>query len=192
MQTGAFCLEDVLADEPITQTMHVSLVSRAQAGDKTAFEQLYHENVGRVFAVCIRIVADRNRAEELTQDVFVRVWQSLRSFKGESLFSSWLHRVAVNVVLTDMRSERRRRARVFSSDDLESLDAGYSPPLPGTRMDLENAIATLPPQARTIFVLHDIEGYKHGEIAEQMGLAVGTTKAQLHRARTLLKEVLGT
>lgn len=185
MQTGALRLEDVL-----TEDVQPSLVVRAQAGDTGAFRQLYDDNVGRVFAVCLRIVANHARAEELTQDTFVQAWQTLGSFKGESLFSSWLHRVAVNVVLMNMRSERRRTARVFSSDALEGLSGGSSPQT-GTALDLEHAIGRLPPQARTTFVLHDIEGYTHEEIAEHMELAVGTTKAQLHRARTLLKEMLG-
>ncbi len=186
MQTGALRLEDVLAVDA-----QPSLVARAQAGDTAAFRQLYDENVGRVFAVCVRMVANTARAEELTQDAFVQAWQTLGSFKGESLFSSWLHRVTVNVVLMNMRSERRRTAKVFSSGTWEEMDAGSSPQT-GTAMDLEQAIADLPPQARITFVLHDVEGYTHEEIASQMGLAVGTTKAQLHRARTLLKEALGT
>lgn len=185
MQTGALRLEEVL-----TEDAQSSLVVHAQAGDTGAFRQLYDDNVGRVFAVCLRIVANHARAEELTQDTFVQAWQTMGSFKGESLFSSWLHRVAVNVVLMNMRSDRRRTARVFSSDALEDFDEGCTPHT-GTTMDLENAIAALPQQARTTFVLHDIEGYTHEEIAEQMELAVGTTKAQLHRARTLLKEMLG-
>lgn len=187
MQTGALCLEGVLAEPEGTEP--ANLVQQAQAGDRDAFERLYYEHVGRVFAVCFRIVADRARAEELTQDTFVLAWEKLASFKGESLFSSWLHRVAVNVVLMDIRSARRRTSKIFASDELEELEAG-SPSHVGVRMDLERAIASLPPQARTIFVLHDIEGYKHEEIAAQMQLAVGTTKAQLHRARTLLKEAL--
>lgn len=112
------------------------------------------------------------------------------SFRGESAFSSWLHRVAINVVLVDIRSTRRREARVLPTDDLTMYDDAENVAAPGEALDLENAIASLPPQARTIFVLHDIEGYRHEEIAELLGLAVGTCKAQLHRARMLLKEVL--
>lgn len=165
-------------------------VRQAQLGDQKAFEQMYRENLGRVYAVCLRICADRARAEELTQDVFVRTWQMLPTFRGESAFSSWLHRLTVNVVLVDFRSQRRRTARVQLSEDLEQYDGPEQAAPLGTAMDLEDGIAKLPPQARAIFVLHDIEGYKHEEIAEQLGLAVGTCKAQLHRARKLLKEVL--
>ena len=166
------------------------LVHRAQKGDVRAFEELYREHVGRVFAVCLRMVGNSRRAEELTQDAFVRVWEMIGSFRGESAFSSWLHRVAVNVVLVDIRSSKRYQSRVESTDDLESHDQPDGGRSHGERLDLEKAIAGLPPQARAIFVLYDIEGFKHEEIAEQMGLAVGTTKAQLHRARRLLREVL--
>lgn len=167
-----------------------SLVHRAQAGDYRAYEALYRLHVDRVHAVCLRMAANRSWAEELTQDAFVRAWEMIGSFRGESLFSSWLHRVAVNVVLVAMRGKRRMLARIFTTENLHIFDSEASVPHPGTTMDLEEAIAGLPPQARIIFVLHDVEGYKHEEIAEQMGLAVGTTKAQLHRARRILREVL--
>ena len=176
--------------ESTERTNLTSAVLLAQRGDRKAFEQLYRENVGRVYAVCIRICGDSTRAEELTQDVFVRTWQMLPSFRGESAFSSWLHRLAVNVVLVDFRSQRRRTARVQTTEDLEQYDIPEHATSPNTSIDLEDAMKRLPPQARTIFVLHDIEGYKHEEIAKQLELAVGTCKAQLHRARKLLKEVL--
>lgn len=166
------------------------IILRAQRGDTKAFEQLYREHVGRVYAVCVRILADGKLAEELTQDVFVRAWQTLPGFRGEAAFSSWLHRLAVNVVLVYFRTERRREARITPVDDLSSIERGGDTHPAGDRMDIEDAIAGLPPRARAIFVLHDIEGYKHEEIAEQLGLAVGTSKAQLHRARKLLMEVL--
>lgn len=165
-------------------------VALAQRGDRKAFEHLYREHVGRVYAVCVRILANGPKAEELTQDVFVRAWQMLPGFRGEAAFSSWLHRLAVNVVLVHLRTEKRREARVTAVDDLTSFDRAQNSGSPGGNVDLEQAIAGLPLQARTIFVLHDIEGYKHKEIAEQLGLAVGTSKAQLHRARKLLMEVL--
>ncbi|MBI4417655.1 MAG: RNA polymerase sigma factor [Ignavibacteriales bacterium] len=165
-----------------------SIVRRAQGGDTAAFELVYREHVGTVYALCLRMVADAGRAEELTQDVFVKVWQSLAGFRGESAFSSWLHRVAVNVVLTDIRSGRRYGQYVMSVDNLEQHDRGG--PEAGSNLDLEDAIRNLPPQARAIFVLHDIEGFKHQEIAKAMDIAVGTAKAQLHRARKLLREAL--
>ena len=183
-------MEHRVTGDSKNRTGLTSLVGRAQRGDRVAFEQIYHEHVGRVYAVCLRILADTRRAEELTQDVFVRAWQMIGSFRGESALTTWLHRLAVNVVLNEMRTERRRTARVIRSDDLSSLDTGEKTSPIGTTIDLEQAIGKLPPQARIIFVLHDIEGYQHDEIAQQMGLASGTTKAQLHRARMLLREML--
>lgn len=171
-------------------TRDAALVQRAQAGDTSAFEALYRAHVGRVYAVCLRMTADETRAVDLTQDTFVRAWQRLGSFRGESAFSSWLHRVAVNVVLVALRSERRRTARVQTTDDLDAFDAPGCNPTPGTAMDLEQAIAALPPQARTVLVLHDVEGYRHHEIADMMDIATGTSKAHLHRARRLLKRFL--
>ncbi len=157
---------------------------------KTAFEQVYRENVGRVYALCLRLTADPSRAEELTQDVFVKAWQKLDSFRGESALSSWLHRIAVNTAFQSQRSEKRREARIRPEGGLSMHSAAGAIDTTGLRMDLEKAIAGLPYGARSVFVLHDIEGYKHAEIAELTGQAVGTLKAQLHRARRLLREAL--
>jgi RNA polymerase sigma-70 factor (ECF subfamily) len=136
------------------------------------------------------MTANVSRAEELTQKAFLTVWQKLPLFRGESAFTSWLHRVAVNTVLADLRAEHRRTQRVFGTDDPAALETPGRAPLLGIRLDLEQAIATLPPQARAVFVLHDVEGWRHDEIAEQLGVATGTSKAQLHRARKLLQEAL--
>ena len=173
-----------------TDSDAAGLVHRAQNGDQAAFEQLYREHVGRVYAICLRIVANAPRAQELTQDAFVRAWRMIGTFRGESAFSSWLYRLTVNVVWGDLRAKRRRTARVMITDDLTPYDKTENMSMPGTAVDLENAIAALPPQARTIFVLHDVEGYRHEEIAELMGLSEGTSKSQLHRARKLLRETL--
>jgi RNA polymerase sigma-70 factor (ECF subfamily) len=166
------------------------IVQAAQDGDETAFRALYDLTVDRVYALCLRLAADQAKAEELTQDVFVRAWEKLSSFRGESAFSTWLHRLAVNVVLTERRTTGRREKRVLPSGELEELERPVTPTHPGTGMDLERAIAALPPGARAVFVLHDIEGYQHEEIAEMSGLAAGTSKAQLFRARRLLREML--
>jgi RNA polymerase sigma-70 factor (ECF subfamily) len=171
-------------------TSNHELVRLAQNGGVSAFEELYRANVRRIYALCLRMVADSRRAEELTQDVFVRAWEKLATFKGGSAFSSWLYRLAVNVVLSDQRSRRRRETRTILTDNVAWFREPSSEPRPGTGMDLEKAIAALPPKAREIFVLHDIEGYRHDEIAKLTGLAVGTSKAQLHRARRLLRKVL--
>lgn len=163
-------------------------IRRARAGDAEAFRGLYATHVGRVHAICFRLAGDRGEAEELTQDVFVQVWRQLGSFRGESAFSTWLHRVAVNEVLSRYRS-RSRRLRHESAEDLDQYDppARQEGPPP---LDLEQAIARLPAGARQVFVLHDIEGFQHEEIASLAGIATGTSKAQLHRARRLLKESL--
>lgn len=166
------------------------LVRQAQEGDQTAFRELYRQHVGRVYALCLRIVADAGRAEELTQDVFVRVWERLGTFRGESAFSTWLHRLTVNHVLTEQRTERRRAKREVVSDDLRGFESHLETVPSGLGLDLDRAIASLPPGARTVFVLHDLEGYQHEEIAKLTGLAAGTSKAQLHRARQLLRRAL--
>ena len=170
-------------------------VVRAAAGDRVAFERLYRQHVNRVFSLCARMVADRTRAEELTQDVFVRAWEKLHLFRGESSFSTWLHRLTVNVVLNARKSEGRQRSRFEETDEesggIDALPGVVGMPLaPGDLLDLEAAIGELPPGARRVFVLHDVEGYKHEEIAEMLGVTSGATKAQLHRARLLLREAL--
>jgi RNA polymerase sigma-70 factor (ECF subfamily) len=168
-------------------------VALAAQGDRRAFERIYRNHVDRVFSVCVRMVGDRARAEELTQDVFVRAWDKLGSFRGDSKFSTWLHRLAVNVVLNDREAEGRRRAR--HDDGIEDMDTiSYGDvralPVPGLSLDLELAIATLPPGAKRVFVLHDVEGYTHEEIATMLGVTSGGCKAQLHRARMLLRRML--
>lgn len=165
-------------------------VSRARQGDVQAFEELYRENVGRVYAVCLRMTRDRTQAEDLTQEAFVRAWRKLNSFRGDSAFSTWLHRLTVNLVLTDLRARNRREQRVVTTDDLTAIDKRGQTTAPRERVDLEAAIAGLPDGARNVFVLYEIEGYRHEEIAEQMGIATGTSKAQLHRAKKLLREAL--
>ena len=150
---------------------------------------LYRENVGRVHALCLRMARDRSEADELTQETFVRVWERLGSFRGDSAFSTWLHRVTVNVVIAELRRRGRWRDR-FTSAEAEDFGAAQPAFSAGGDLDLERAIARLSPQARLVFLLHDVEGYQHGEIAELLGLAVGTSKAHLHRARGLLREDL--
>ena len=165
-------------------------VALAAAGDRGAFERLYRANAGRVFAICVRMAGDRTAAEELTQDVFVRAWQKLEQFRGEASFSTWLHRLAVNVVLNARKQQGRQRARHDEMDEESADFAQPALPVPGMRLDLEAAIATLPAGARKVFVLHDVEGYTHEEIAEMTGVTTGATKSQLHRARMLLREAL--
>ena len=171
-----------------------ALAKAAGMGDEHAFEALYRATSGRVYAICLRMAGERERAAELTQDVFVRVWERMDGFRGESAFESWLHRIAVNVVLESERSTRRRIARVEPTDDPAGIESLQMPTRSeghdGDRMDLEAAIAMLPPATRRVFILHDIEGYRHEEISRMTGSAQGTLRAQLFRARRLLMEAL--
>ncbi|MGH7564482.1 MAG: RNA polymerase sigma factor [Gemmatimonadota bacterium] len=165
------------------------LIERAQRGDAGAFDRLYRDNAERVYAVCLRMSGDPERAERLTQDTFVHAWRGLPSYRGEARFSTWLHRIAVNVVLEDHRSTARWRSR----HEAVSPVAAYPPVAredTDARLDLERAIAGLPAGARTMVVLHDIEGYRYEEIAELTGVALGTVKSQIHRGRRLLRESL--
>ncbi len=166
------------------------LVGHAQEGDTRAFEEIYRRTSERVFALCLRMAGDAQQAEELVQDVFVRAWERLNSFRGDALFTTWLHRLAVNLVLQDRRSKGRRRAREVSSPDLDFYGRTAQRSMPGTRVDIERAIAGLPTKARRVLVLRDVEGYKYDEIAEITGVSLGTVKAQIHRARGLVKEAL--
>lgn len=166
------------------------LVERSRNGDRRAFERLYRSNVERVYALCLRMTADEAAAEELTQQTFIRAWERLGTFRGDSAFSTWLHRIAANFVKESWRSEKRRRDRVLSVPDVTAHDVGREDGLPAERVALERAIAELPEGARTALVLYDIEGYRHREVAEMLGVTVGTVKSQVHRARRLLRERL--
>ena len=166
-------------------------VRRAQSGDVDAFELLYREHAGRIYGLCLRLMAgDATDATELMQDVFIRAWRRLETFRGDCAFGSWLHRLAVNTMLENARGDRRRIARVLPMEDPTRVETAARSTGIELRMDMEDAIASLPKGARLAFVLHDVEGYQHQEIAEQHGVSDGTIKAQLHRARRLLRERL--
>jgi RNA polymerase sigma-70 factor (ECF subfamily) len=170
-----------------------SAVARAASGDRRAFEHVYRTHLNHVYSLCVRMTSDRTRAEELTQDVFVRAWEKLPTFRGESAFSTWLHRLTVNVVLNERRVDVRERSRTVSSDDDEESAppaSSTSQPMHAEKMDIERAIAKLPKGARKVFVLHDVEGFTHEEIGSMLGVTAGGCKAQLHRARLLLREAL--
>ena len=184
--------------QPIERDAERDLVARAQRGDVAAFEALYRANSPRVYALAIRLTGDAARAGELTQDVFVHAWQRLSAFRGDAAFASWLHRITVNTMFMRARSDRRRNARIVTESDADGPTESAGTDMPGSvpavdvgqAVDLERAIAALPPGARRVFVLHDIVGYRHDEIAHLTGLAEGTLRAQLHRARRLLMEAL--
>jgi RNA polymerase sigma-70 factor (ECF subfamily) len=166
-----------------------ALVQRACAGDTRAFERLYREHAGRVYGLCLRMTRDAQLAEDCTQDTFINAWRALPKFETRSSLSTWLHRIAVNVSL----AKRRRSLPVEATPD----DEGAGPATewlletPVEVREIESAIGELPDGARDVLVLHALYGYSHGEAAQMLGIAEGTCKAQLHRARKLLRERLG-
>lgn len=169
-----------------------SWVERARSGDTAAFERLYRAHAGRIHALVWRLGGnDAALAEDLVQEAFIRAWDKLELFEGKSAFGTWLHRLAANVALSDRRIRVRRVARERPMDDaVERTAVGERDLHVGLRTDLEQAIAGLPERARTVLVLFDIEGYRHEEIARMTGMAVGSSKAQLHRARKLVRAAL--
>jgi len=186
------------AANSVREPEDLALARQAARGDLGAFERLYRAHVGRVYGLCCRLCdGDKARADAATQDAFVRAWEHIGSFRGDARFSTWLHRLTVNVVLGEKRLLKRwisfedQAAGDCEDEDSASAAAQRAPYEDmGLRMDLERAVARLPKGARTVLFLHDVEGYQHDEIAELTGIAVGTSKAQLHRARRLLKEWL--
>lgn len=165
-------------------------VRAAAGGDRHAFQRLYRLHVGRIHGAVYRLAGyDHARAEDLTQDAFIRAWQKLPGFRHESAFGTWLYRLAVNVALMDIRARGADPVSVL--DDALLPEPAQAPFCSAERVELERAIAQLPPRARAVLVLHDIEGWHHGEIGSELGLATGTSKAQLHRARALLRKLLG-
>jgi RNA polymerase sigma-70 factor (ECF subfamily) len=164
------------------------LVEKAIDGNQDAFKQLFVKNVSRIHSLCLRISADAYLAEELTQEVFIKAWEKLKSFQFESKFSSWLHSIAVNQYLMHLRSEKRRSEKTEKfRHEKTSQDSKH---IQDSKMDIEKAIKNLPDQARTVLILLDIEGYKHNEIAKIMSIETGTSKAHLHGARKILREEL--
>ncbi|MBV8206960.1 MAG: sigma-70 family RNA polymerase sigma factor [Acidobacteria bacterium] len=177
------------------------LIRRAQQGDAAAFEELYAAHKRRIFNLCLRMIEDWSRAEELMQDTFLQAYRKLNTFRGESAFSTWLHRIAVNVVLMHLRQNRARVNEVpaiaGTGDDDEPWSAYQQAASSDGRLDhavdrvtLERAISKLPDGYRLVFVLHDVEGYEHHEIAELLGCSIGNTKSQLHKARVKIRHYL--
>jgi RNA polymerase sigma factor (sigma-70 family) len=161
---------------------------RAAEGDERAFERLYRRHVARIHTLARRM-AGPEAADEITQDVFVRAWEKLPTFRGESAFGTWLYRLAVNVVLSRRRTERSERRALLDDDAILDHQVAQHAPA-GMRLDLETAMGRLAEGARQVFILHDVEGWTHEEIAEQLGLVPGTSKSQLSRARAALRRML--
>lgn len=167
------------------------LAHDAARGDSRAFEALYRRHVGRVHGAVLRLTGGRHaRAEELTQEAFVRAWQKLPGFRFESAFGTWLYRLAINTALMDLRSLKNDPVEQGMDEDALP-ESGTHPFCPAEREELERAVASLSPRTRAVLVLHDVEGWKHEEIAAELQMAVGSSKAQLHRARRLLRRALG-
>lgn len=175
-----------MSTTPLDAQREALWIERAKQNDYSAYEQLYRSHAGRIFALCVRLLNDRDLAEDFTQDTFVKAWQSLSGFRGDSAFGSWLYRIATNLVISYQRKEKLFIAVPELIPDAEQsyLEA------PAEQITLENAIARLPDGARSVFVLYSVQGYTHPEIAKMTGLAVGSSKAHLHRARTLLQVML--
>lgn len=159
------------------------LIERAKQGDKSAFKQLYQRHHSRVYALCFRLTGQTSLAEEATQDSFVRLWQKLPQFRGESQFTTWLHSLTVNQALNSLKKHKTFWARFVAVETQdESIKDEYE--------DLDKILLRLPERARIVFVLYALEGYKHEEVAQLIGIAAGTSKAQYHRAKKLLEEML--
>lgn len=187
------------APPPEMVTDEADLVQRAQTGDLRAFELLYSLHKKRVFGICLHMAENPTLAEEFTQDVFLNAFRRIHSFRGESAFSSWLYRIAVNVVLGDFRRQKRRPEVDFEDamgdeerdyEEALSRHGNFSSFDPVSRIALQRGIALLPKGYRLVFQLHDIEGYAHEEIAHMLGCTVGNTKSQLHKARLTLRRYL--
>ena len=178
--------------QPQSATGEADWIASARVGDEDAFERLYRAHVGRVYGLCLRMTGNPHTAEDLTQETFVNAWRSLTGFEGRSGFGTWLHRIAVNAVLARGRSPQGRGEVSLTNaegEDREFVAGGATDP--STPIDLERAIAALPEGARNAMVLLGVYGYTHDEAAQMLGVAVGTSKAQLHRARRLLRERMG-
>ncbi len=176
------------------QDNDVVLAQKSADGDTAAFEELYHRHFRRVYALCLRMTGDPTKAEDLTQDVFIQLFNKIGSFRGDSAFTTWLHRMTVNQVLMYFR-KRSTKSELTSVDDEtpDQIVRGTENPnaMPVIdRIALEKAVQQLPPGYRTVFILHDVEGYEHEEIAKMMGVAEGTSKSQLHKARLKLRGLI--
>jgi RNA polymerase sigma-70 factor (ECF subfamily) len=169
----------------------LELVERAKAGDQRAFRSLYEMNVDRIYRLAYRMAGEEDLAMDFAQEAFVRAWNRLDQFRGDAAFSTWLHSITVSVALNGLRKVDRHRKRERSLEDAAPLAATNTVAEPGVRERIEAAVDGLPEIYRTVFLMHDLEGFSHGEIADALGVAEGTSKARLSRARSKLRETLG-
>ncbi|WP_144214283.1 RNA polymerase sigma factor [Shewanella donghaensis] len=176
------------SDQFDSSTPDDALVTNAKAGDKDAFKQLYQRHQGRVYAICFRLSGSADHADEICQDCFVRLWQKLDQFNGESQFSTWLHRLSVHQAINSMKSKQRFWNRFLPETTISENHDAISNTEEYHRLD--KLIMKLPERTRVVFVLCAIEGYQHDEVAQCLNIAVGTSKAQYHRAKLMLQEML--
>ena len=176
------------------QDNDVVLAQKSADGDTAAFEELYRRHFRRVYALCLRMTGKPEQAEDLTQDVFIQLFNKIGSFRGDSAFTTWLHRMTVNQVLMHFRKRSTKsELTAIEEETPDQIVRGTENPdkMPVIdRIALENAVQQLPPGYRTVFILHDVEGYEHEEIAQMMGVAEGTSKSQLHKARLKLRNLI--
>src|SRR5918992_3799921 len=186
--------EHVTAAEPETQISDYGLAQSAAQGDMGAFEQLYQRHNRRVYSLCLRMTGNVSEAEDLAQEVFIQLFRKIGSFRGESAFTTWLHRLTVNQVLMHFRKRGVRLEQTTDEGEMPvQIVRGTEDPtrMPVVdRIALDTAVAALPPGYRSVFVLHDVEGHEHEEIARLLGCSVGTSKSQLHKARMKLRTLL--
>lgn len=175
----------VLADSEIT------LIAQTKQRNQAAFKRLYDKYLGKVYGLCLRITGNRSMAEEATQEVFIQVWRKIDTFAGDSAFSTWLHSLTTNTTISYLRKQKNWLQRMIGTDDYEELAQQLPAGAETDEEHLHACLARLPERARMVFVLHAIEGYRQEDIATQLGIAVGTVKAQFHRARQLMEGWLG-
>ena len=182
----------VVSTLSVNAKQETELLQRARERDTRAFEALYRQHSGNVYGLCLRMLSDTGTAEDCTQETFVQAWKNLHGFKGQSGFGTWLHRIAVNQVLMLRRrgQAQKRHLEAVGQDWAVHIAADPVSEKPGSQIDLEYAVGSLPQGARDVFVLCAVNGYSYEETSKFLGVAVGTCKAQLHRARRLLKERL--
>ncbi|MBT0586919.1 RNA polymerase sigma factor [Alteromonas oceanisediminis] len=176
----------VEAQQRFASRKDIDVIAAAQQGDKAAYKQLYETYVGRVYALCLRLTGERTMAEDATQEVFIQLWRKLSNYNGQSQFTTWLHSVTSNIAISYIRKQKGWFQRTFNIEDspvMDDSDAGSA-----GDVELDRYILRLPERARHVFVLHAIEGYRHEEIADLLNMAVGSSKAQFHRAKQLLTE----
>lgn len=179
----------VAAQHKFASQSEWDLIKAVQGGDKQAYNRLYQQYIGQVYGLCFRLTGEKMLAEDATQEVFIQLWRKIGNFKGDSKFSTWLHTVTSNITISYIRKQKGWLQKMFNIEDSVAMNAEAEES--SSNVDIESYVARLPERARIVFVLHAIEGYRHEEIATMTDMAVGSSKAQFHRAKQLLKEWMG-